>query len=537
MNFLLVLPILLPLLTAATCLLVRRSRRAQRAVALVGSSGLLIVGIMLVSTVMRQDVIAVQISGWIAPFGITLIADRLSAAMIAITGVVALCTIVYSIGSIDRRREFFSFYPLVFTLLMGVCGSFLTGDIFDLYVWFEVMLMSSFVLLTLGGERGQLEGSIKYVTLNLLSSAIFLTALGLLYGLVGTLNMAHLALRIENVPPEQQGMISAVGMLLLVAFGIKAGIFPLFFWLPASYHTPPAAVSALFAALLTKVGVYSIFRIYTLIFVTDVMHTHVLLLWASGSTMLVGVLGALIQRELRRTLSFLIISHIGFMLIGVGLLSILGSTRWAELPSDSLRRGAVLLGLAGAIFYLFHHIVVKSALFFLAGVIERLEGTDRLGELGGFATRHGALAVLFFVPAFALAGIPPLSGFVAKYALVSASIRADQGVLAGVALVAGLLILLVMARVWVLIFWGEPKEQSDTARRRSDVVRLPLMIGPPIALAVISVAMGLFAGQVFRYAERAAEQLLDPSAYISAVFSGDTNVMHDELRGTDRGTP
>jgi multicomponent Na+:H+ antiporter subunit D len=225
--------------------------------------------------------------------------------------------VVYSFASIDVQRESFGYYPLLHILLMGVCGAFLTGDIFNLYVWFEVMLIASFVLLALGGERAQLEGAIKYVTLNLISSAFFLTAVGILYGMIGTLNMADLARQLSTV--AQPGLVMTLAMLFFVAFGIKAALFPLFFWLPASYHTPPVIVSALFAGLLTKVGVYALVRVFTLLFIRDSSYIPTLILVVAGLTMVTGVLGAVAQNEIRRLLSFHIVSQIGYLLMGLGL--------------------------------------------------------------------------------------------------------------------------------------------------------------------------------------------------------------------------
>src|SRR5687767_340783 len=269
----------------------------------------------------------------------------------------------------DRGREAFGYYPLVHALLLGVCGAFLTGDLFNLYVWFEVMLMASFVLLVLGGERPQMHGGIKYVTLNLVSSSLFLAAVGILYGLTGTLNMADLARKLDGL--GHTGPVTAVAMLFLVAFGIKAAVFPLFFWLPASYHTPPGAVSALFAGLLTKVGVYALIRVFILLFVGDAAFIHLLILVLSGLTMVTGVLGAIAQHEFRRVLSFVHISQLGYMTMGLGLAGLTGSPSLA------------VLALAGSVFYVAHHIAAMTNLFLLSSVVRRLCGTYELRGQGG----------------------------------------------------------------------------------------------------------------------------------------------------------
>src|SRR5919106_4932284 len=290
MNLWLILPLLIPLLTAVVALVAYGSRTTQRWLSVCGATALLVAALGLLGSVWYDGIQVGQMGNWPAPYGITLVADLFSAIMVVLTSVIALAVVLYALSSIDVAREHFGFHPLYHFLLMGVSGAFLTGDLFNLYVWFEVMLMASFVLLALGGERPQMEGAIKYVTLNLIASAIFLAAVGLLYGAVGTLNMADLAQKLRE--PEAADFITTIAMLFLVAFGIKAGIFPLFFWLPASYHTPPVAVSAIFAALLTKVGVYAMIRVFTLIFVHDIGYTHTVILILAGFTMVTGVFGA-----------------------------------------------------------------------------------------------------------------------------------------------------------------------------------------------------------------------------------------------------
>ncbi len=296
MSWLLVLPILIPLASATAMLLALRSGPAQRWIGVAGTTMLLAASVALLVVVQEEGIRVTTMGGWPAPFGITFVADHLSAIMVVITAIMGVAVAIYSLADVEPARERFGYYPLLHVLLMGVNGAFLTGDIFNLYVWFEVMLMASFVLLTLGGGREQLRGAIKYVTLNLLSSAFFLAGIGILFGITGTLNMAHLAMRLDAVAAP--GLVTAVAMFFLVAFGIKAAVFPLFFWLPASYHTPPVAVSAIFAGLLTKVGVYALVRVFTLLFTQDVGYTHTLLLVISGLTMVTGVLGAAAQNEL-----------------------------------------------------------------------------------------------------------------------------------------------------------------------------------------------------------------------------------------------
>ncbi|MFW6233011.1 MAG: proton-conducting transporter membrane subunit [Bacteroidota bacterium] len=309
MEILLVLPVLIPLFSAIIMIFLAGKPRTHRAVNFAGSLAQLIASIFLLGHVYISGIEVMFVGSWPAPYGITLVADMLSAVMVLISGIIGFVTSVYSLSAISPEKQKFFYFPLLQILLMGINGSFITGDIFNLFVWFEVMLISSFVLLALGGKQEQLEGAMKYVTLNLISSAIFLAAVGILFGIAGTLNMADLAVKIKTI--ENPGLINIVSMMFLISFGIKSAIFPLFFWLPASYHTPPSAVSAIFAGMLTKVGVYAMIRMFSLIFTHNVEFTHSIILILAGFTMVTGVFGAAAQNNFRRILSFHIISQIG----------------------------------------------------------------------------------------------------------------------------------------------------------------------------------------------------------------------------------
>jgi multicomponent Na+:H+ antiporter subunit D len=496
MNMLPVLPIVIPLLTAALSLLSARHRTLQRVISLTGSAALLIAAISLLLEVRGQGIIALFIGSWPAPFGITLVADMLSAIMVLVSSFLGLMVAVYALGTIDRARESFGFHPLFHALLMGVCGAFLTGDLFNLYVWFEVMLMASFVLMALGGEKDQLAGAFKYVALNFIASAFFLTGIGILYGKTGTLNMADLAQKIAGQGDSSLMLTSA--MLLFLAFGIKAAVFPLFSWLPASYHTPPIAVTAIFAALLTKVGVYALIRTFTLIFIRDMELTHGLILAVSGATMVVGVLGAAAHFDIRRILSFHIISQIGYMTLGLGFFTI--------------------AGVAGAIFYVVHNMIVKTNLFLAGGVVNRLNGTYNLKRLGGLYRAYPLLAFLFLVSALSQAGVPPLSGFFAKLMVIEAGLAAGQYVLVAVALGVGVLTLYSMTKIWTEAFWKKPPE-TPPADDPQPPARIPWTLLVPVAvLTAVTIGLGLFPELFIQLVREAAEQLLDRTAYIQAVL-------------------
>lgn len=503
MDNLTIFPILIPFVTGILCVLAWQKVAIQRVLSAIGAVAHLGSTFLLLFAVRDNGVQVLQASAWPAPFGISLVADLFSAIMAVMGGIMLVSVVIYALTDMDSQREANGFHPMIHFLLVGVCGAFLTGDIFNLYVWYEVMLIASFVLLVMGGERAQLEGGIKYVTLNLLASALFLAAVGILYGTVGTLNMADISQAFPTVAASNLATVLAV--LFLFAFGIKAALFPLFFWLPASYHTPPVAITVIFSGLLTKVGIYSLVRIYTLIFSPELViadFVYPLLLVLAALTMITGVLGAVAQYDMRRLLSFHIISQIGYLLMGLGLYS--------------------QLALAGTIFFLIHVILAKSALFLVGGVLNYMTGTYDLKQLGGFYRTSPVMAVLFLLPAFSLAGVPPLSGFWAKYALVRAGLEAEQYLVVAAALGVSVLTLFSMTKIWNEAFL---KEEPD-GRKRENVpqltsipilARVPLLT-PIAVIAVLMVVIGVFAEPVFALSLQAAEQLLTRTEYVQAVL-------------------
>ncbi len=510
MNALLIAPIVFPLLMGLITLSVWRYRKTQELLNLCGSFILLLLGLLLLNNVLKHGILAVQVGNWMAPFGITIVADTFSAIMVVITGIMAFAVSLYSLSSMkspekfcnmEKKRFQFAYYPLLNIMFMGICGAFLTGDLFNMYVWFEVMLISSFALLSLGGTKLQLEGTFKYVTINLISSAFFLVGVGLLYAMTGTLNMAHLA---EIIPTlENNNMITVIAMLFLICFGVKAAVFPLFFWLPSSYHTPPISISAIFAGMLTKVGVYSLIRVFTLIFINNIAYTHTIILWISGFTMVIGVLGAASQYDMRRILSFHIISQIGYMILGLALFT----------P----------LAIAGSIFYIMHHIIVKANLFLVSGVAKRLKGDYDIRKIGSLLNNYPLLAVLFLIPALSLAGMPPLSGFWSKFFLVKSALETQQYFISIVALLVGLLTLYSMMKIWNEAFWKN--DPNDDGNKEKILPKLfakenIFMVIPVIFLALITLCLSFYPEPFFNITKRAANELLNPSGYINAVLGG-----------------
>ena len=486
-------PIILPFVAAALSLLGRDRARLQSGLAMLAAAMHLALGAFLLYRTHVGGITVLHVGGWPAPFGIALVTDHLSALMLIITGVVYVAVTVYSRVDIDATAIWRGYYPLLHILVGGISGAFLTSDLFNLYVWFEVMLMASFALLVLGRTREQLSGGVKYVVINLLSTLLFLTGLGLIYGMTGTLNMAHLHLKLQTA--GNPALAATVAVLFLTAFGIKSGLFPLFFWLPASYHTPPVAISAIFSGLLTKVGVYTLIRTFTLIFPFTDNGLRELVLVTAALTMIIGVVGAAAHVEVRRILSFHIISQVGYMVLGLGLFT----------P----------LALAGAVFYLLHHIVVKTNLFLISGLLRRYGRSFALADLGGVYGTRGWLALLFFIPAFSLAGFPPLSGFWAKMILIRASLEIGHFVLAGVAAVVGLLTVYSMTKIWNEAFW-KPAPSAPAAGTAPDGGSAWL-VAPVVALVLLTVMIGLFPGPLVELAKQAANELLDPGAYVYSV--------------------
>lgn len=495
MSWLVPAPIVLPLAGAALSILVGRSRAAQRVVGVTVLSALVVLSVALLVEVDSNGTLIAEGGGWAAPMGITLVADRFAAVLLVVAELTLLTVMIFAIGEPGAERNHVGFQSAYLVLAAGVAGSFLTGDLFNLFVAFEMMLTASYVLLTLGGRREQVRAGMTYVVISLIASTLFVTALALLYSATGTVNMADLAVRIADLPG---GVRAGFAVLLLVVFGIKAAIFPLFFWLPDSYPTAPSPITAIFAGLLTKVGVYAIIRTQLLLFGAD-DRPATLLLVVAGATMVVGVLGAIAQDDIRRILSFTIISQIGYMIMGLGFFT--------------------AAGIAAVVYSMVHHIIVKTGLFLVAGLVEREGGSNHLSRIGGMVRTAPVIAALFLVSALSLAGIPPLSGFVSKFALVDAGVASRQYAAVAVALIVSFLTLFSMIRIWMGAFWN-PAEDVALAEAAAKKTRRspPMMTIPTVALVACSLAVAGAAGPIFALSQRAAADLVDRNAYINDVI-------------------
>ncbi len=535
------LPVIVPLFAAGLALALWRHGRAQGVISMIALSISLAASVTLLVAA-DDGPLVLDVGGWATPVGIGLVADRLSTLMLTVSFAVTLCVLVYSLAQgledDDAESPVAIFHPTYLVLTAGVADAFLSGDLFNLFVGFEVLLAASYVLITLGGSGERVRAGTIYVVVSLLSSILFLTAIALVYAATGTVNLAQLSQRLAELDP---GVQLTLQVLLLVAFGIKAAIFPLSAWLPDSYPTAPAPVTAVFAGLLTKVGVYAIIRTQTLLFPDGRLDDALMV--AALATMLVGILGAVAQNDIKRLVSFTLVSHIGFMLFGIAL------------SSEA--------GLGAAIFYVAHHITVQTALFLVVGLVERRGGTTSLDGLGGLAKAAPLLAVLFFVPAMNLAGIPPFSGFLGKVGLFEAGI-ADGGALAYVLVAGGavtsLLTLYALVKAWNKAFWqpvkvpGEPGGTAEAAAEAGSSrtvsappavepaapVRLPrAMIGATAVLVSFGLGLAVVAGPLFGYTDRAAELLRDRSQYVLAVLPDGSRGDGEsaEVAETEGGTP
>lgn len=533
------------MLGAALAMLAGRRPRLQRALSVAALGTVVLVAAFLVYLTETDGIQTLWVAAWPDSAGIVLVADRLSSLMLLVASLVTLAVLVFSTGQdqeeVRQETPVSIFHPTLLLLSAGVSDAFLAGDLFNLYVGFEILLFASYVLLTMGATRPRIRAGAIYVVVNLVSSALFLILLAVVYTAAGTVNMAELAQRVPQLPADMQLMIQA---LMLTVFGIKAAVFPLSAWLPDSYPTAPAPVTAVFAGLLTKVGVYSMLRVQTLLFAERPLTT--ILLIVGGASMMVGILGAVAQSELKRLLSFTLVSHVGYMIMGVAL--------------------ATTGSLAAAIYYTAHHITIQTALFLTAGLMARVGGSTELDKVSGLASLSPRLALLFGIPALNLAGIPPFSGFIGKIGLMRAGAQVGTPLawlLVVTSVVASLLTLYVMAKVWNRAFWGEvrvvgarrvgsarpskpagtttqpasvptgtvtvaqegtasPSSAASTAATRPTHVAEPMpgvMVGASLGLIVVSLALTVAAGPLYEFCEHAATMLLS-DGYVTAVLGG-----------------
>jgi multicomponent Na+:H+ antiporter subunit D len=506
------LTVLIPFFGAAFAFAFYRNQGTQKAITIGALIITVILEIVLLSEVWHGGTHAVQLAGWPAPFGISMVIDRFAALMLVVSSIITLAVLLYAVGqgAAEERNDsgpVSIFYPTYLILVAGVSNAFLAGDLFNLYVGFEIFLTASYVLLTLGGGEARIRAGVTYVVVSILSSMLFLITIGLMYAATGTVNLADLALKLTELDPGTQLMLH---VMLLVAFGIKAAVFPLAFWLPDSYPTAPAPVTAVFAGLLTKVGIYAMIRTETLLFPGERINT--VLMIAAALTMIVGILGALAQADIKRMLSFTLISHIGYLVFGLALSSV--------------------IGMAATIYYVAHHITIQTTLFLVTGLIERRAGTANVDRLGGLARISPVLALLFFIPAMNLAGIPPFSGFVGKLGIMQGGIAENTWItwtLVSASVLTSLLTLLAVSRIWARGFWRKAEDVENPERillqkslvhaRAANKRLLPsAMVAPTALLVAMSLAFTVFAGPLMNFSRAAAQDMYERTPYLEAVL-------------------
>jgi multicomponent K+:H+ antiporter subunit D len=445
------------------------------------------------------NILTYRLGDWPAPFGIVLVLDRLSALMLLLTAAVALFSLLHAVQEQDRSGPLY--HPLFQLQLVGLNGAFLTGDLFNLFVFFEILLIASYCLLIHGSTAPRLRTGVHYVVLNLAGSSLFLIAVGALYGVTGTLNMADMAQKVALLGAHDAALVRSAALLLLVVFALKAALVPLYFWLPSAYSAASAPVAALFA-IMTKVGVYSIVRVYTLIFgagagvAADVASPW--LLPIALLTIVLGMTGAAGSQELRRMQGYLLIGSVGIMLASIALFS--------------------TASIAAGLYYLVHSTLVMAGMFLVSDLIAQQRGDrDDLLVSGAALLQPALLGLLFFIGAVAVAGLPPLSGFVGKALILAAAgpVEAMPWIWA-VVLGSGLLAMIALSRAGIVLFWDlHPEDDADGAGAWP-----ARAFGPAAGLFALIVAITVFAEPLSSFTEAAAGQLLHPADYIRAVLGG-----------------
>jgi multicomponent Na+:H+ antiporter subunit D len=497
MNNAAALPVLLPIGAALLTLLRPKQSPVRRTFVAGTFAALLVAALGLAAHVADHGALVLRVGAWPVPFGIVLVVDTLAAIMLGLSALTALACSVYGYAEESFAREHPLRLPLWLFLIAGINLSFVTGDLFNLFVAFEIMLLASYGLLTLESDARESRGALPYLMINLVGSAVFLATCGLAYSLFGTLNFAEMIVRADQLAGDPR--LTLLGLLLLLVFGLKAGVFPLYYWLPTSYPILPAPLAAFFAGMLTKVGVYVLMRIFGTVFPASEYALHQLIAWTAGFTMIVGVLGAVGQSRVQVILSYHIVSQIGFMVLAIGLHSV--------------------AAFVAAIFYVIHHIVVKASLFLAGGIVIRASGTDDLARTGGLWRAAPWLGLFFLLQAMSLAGIPPLSGFWGKLMIVQEGFVQREWVLVTLSLVASVLTMMSMLKIWLGAFWKKAPADGprvDTGARRMSAVG--------VAMLAVSLSIGLGAEFFIRAATRAAHETLDRPGYVRAVTGANSTL-------------
>lgn len=490
MNNIIVLPMIIPLLSGIILTFFRSHIRAQRWISVIAMIVTAGVSYYILRAVQNEGILRLDFGGWKPPFGILFVADSFAMLLVLTANIVTTICLLYAFSSTEKTLENMYFYPFVLFLIAGVNGSFLTGDIFNLFVCFEVMLIASYVLIALGGKKAQLRESFKYVAINVFSSWLFLVAIAFLYGTLGTLNMAHLSERIAEV--GQGPLITTISIVFLIVFSLKAGL-ALYYWLPGTYSVAPTAVAALFGALLTKVGMYALFRVFTLMFYHKPEITHTLIGVMAAITLIGGSIGAIAYKNIRAIVTYNIIITVGFMLISLA--------------------SSTTVGFEGVTYYFIHDMVAKALLFFIAGTVIALTGTAKIERMSGLIRNYPLLGWIFFITILTLVGIPPFSGFLGKVLIGQGAVESGDYVLLALGFISSLFVLYSLLKIFLHCFWGETIISIED--------EIPLKKGlviPIVLLSSISISIGIIPELLAVYVQDAAKTLTNPKIYIDAVL-------------------
>lgn len=490
MNNLVVMPMFIPILFAIIVIFFRQQVKIQKIIVFMGVLLLIIINGVLLFQVKNDGIQTLAFGGWEAPFGISFVADAFSSLLVMTTSIVALCCLLFAFRSLDESFEKMFVYPLILLMIAGVNGSFLTGDMFNLFVCFEVMLLASFALITLGGGKERLREAFKYVVINILGSWLFLVALAMLYGTLGTLNMAHLAERVAKV--GQDPMLTTVSLIFLVVFALKAGLF-LFYWLPGSYRVPETPIAALFGALLTKVGIYALFRTFTLIFPVQTSITHGIIGLLACLTIILGCLGVIAFKDLRQIVAYNVIIGVGFVLF-----ALYANNAFA---------------FEGAIYYLMHDIIIKALLFLVIGTMIYLTGRTSFNEIKGMIHQFPLFGWLFFIMMLSLVGIPPFSGFLGKILIAKGLLEQGNLLFVIIAFLSSIAVLYSLLKIFLTSIFGESTHNEKFKKSIPN-----LMLYPILTLGALTIFLGIGAEFMAPFVKDATQVLLNPAIYIQAVL-------------------
>jgi multicomponent Na+:H+ antiporter subunit D len=486
-----VVPFLLPLITGVVSLFVRRTED-RRALTIVSAIAQLVLAIWLVAQNANGHAFVLTSGGWAAQVGIALVADLLASIMLVLSTFTALACVLFSCFETPSRIEHPLRLPLIQFMIAGINLAFLTGDLFNLFVAFEIMLIASYALLTLEADDWDIKQAYPYLAMNLFGSTLFICAAGLAYGLFGTLNFAGMIQKSAELQGDPRVVLLA--LMLLIVFGTKAGLFPLYYWLPNSYPILPSPLAGLYSGMLTKVGVYVLVRMFGTVLPHDLHGVHTFIAWLAGATMVIAVIGAISRNFIRGILSFHILSQIGFMALAIGLFT----------P----------LSIAACIFYIMHHIIVKASLFLIGGVTVVLNRTDDLNKMGHLWRATPWVGIVFLIQALSLAGIPPLSGFWGKYLIIVEGLSQGAYVLIAASIVASVLTMFSMVKIWFGAFWSEPEGVTV----HTDDQRWKPMVWIIGGMCAVSLGIGFGAEGVLQLATQAAEGVLDQAGYVQLVL-------------------